>query len=599
MKPTQDWHRTRVGGVVLFLGSIRFAVPVLLFVAAALAYGTYLESMHDSRMSRATVYGSWWFIALMAMIAVSLTFAVITRYPWKRRHVGFITVHCGLLLLIAGGFWSLFGRLEGHLVLEEGQTSDILETDQEIFEISEFNAGESMILGTVAAPTSPGVVKVAGVEIVVREYWDNSRQEQYVADGGPRELRAVEIALNPNAASGEWIAQEARSSPPNVRSGLQIMVLPDGTNWTPPEPEADASDYYFTIGRERFPLGKPGDEAVPGWTIENVERFSHALVSGGRLTESGGGEPNPAVTVTITDGQGTTERHTAFRNYPDMVLGRVVEGPGASDARLHASAPRVVGEQLVIFGDVGDVRIGYISPDGAAQELDGPFSLPATIDVGTRQIKIFREYARAHVATRAVSAERATERRPALVVEFPGSEGPTTIGYKSMTPIMGDGRNLLLRYGPRVYRLPFAFTLSDFRKMDYPGTEMAMAYESDVIVALPDEEPFPYLVHMNTPFVHHPWKVYQSGFMGETISIFSVMKDPGLPLTYLASIVLCVGIYLMFFSKRFSWGHPGIPNTDPATERKTHEARTPDRAANSPDVLPEPVGAGVGDRVMA
>jgi hypothetical protein len=599
MKPTQDWHKTRFGGVVLFLGSIRFAVPVLVFVAAALAYGTYLESMHDSRMSRATVYGSWWFIALMAMIAVSLTFAVITRYPWKRRHVGFITVHCGLLMLIAGGFWSLFGRLEGHLVLEEGQTSDILETDQEVLEIAEFNGGESTILATIDAPTAPGVVTVAGVEIVVREYWDNSRQEQYVADGGPRELRALEIAFDPGATTGEWVAQESRASPPNVRNGLQIRVLPDGEQWTPPSGDADASDYSFTIGRERFPLGNPGDEALPGWTIVNIERFSHALVTGGRLTESGGGESNPAITVEITDGQGTTERHTAFRNYPDMVLGRVVEGTGASNARLLASAPKVFGEQLVFFGDVGELRIGYVSTDGAGSEVEGPFALPATLEVGDRKLRVFREFARAHVTTRSVSAARSTERRPALVIEFPGSEGPTTVAYKSMSPILGDGRNLLLRYGPRVYRLPFAFTLNDFRKMDYPGTEMAMAYESDVIVALPDEEPFPYLVHMNTPFVHHPWKVYQSGFMGETISIFSVMKDPGLPLTYLASVVLCVGIYLMFFSKRFSWGHPGIPNVNPATERNSHVAHSSNRAAGSPDVVPEPVGAGVGDSVMA
>ena len=38
-----------------------------------------------------------------------------------------------------------------------------------------------------------------------------------------------------------------------------------------------------------------------------------------------------------------------------------------------------------------------------------------------------------------------------------------------------------------LYReLPFSIELADFRKLDYPGSDMAMAYESDVSFTLPD-----------------------------------------------------------------------------------------------------------------
>lgn len=599
MRATHDWHQTRLGRVVLFLGGIRFAVPVLLLVAAALAWGTYLESMHDSRVSRATVYGSWWFIALMGLIAVSLVFAVVSRYPWQRRHVGFITVHAGLLMLIAGGFWSLYGRLEGHLVLEEGQTGNILETDREVLEIAEFNAGQSTILGTIDAPTRPGTVTVGGVTLRVREYWDNSGEERYVADGGDRVLRAVEVSLEPGATSGEWIAQESRGAPPEMLGGLRIRVLADGEAWSPPAASGEEPPYFFVVGSDRHALSDPGEEAFPGWTVVSVERFAHAMVSGGKITESGQGDSNPAVTVTISDGQGTTERHTAFQKFPDLVLAKSVEGTGSSGARLAASAARVEGEQLVVFGPVGAMRLGYLGADGAGRELPGPITLPAALDLGGRKVSLLREFSRAHVATRPVPAPKSSQRRPALVIELPGAEGTEVVAYKSMTPVFAGGRNLLLRYGPMVHELPFAFTLRDFRKQDYPGTEMAMAYESDVTVSLPGREPFPYLVHMNTPFVSHPWKVYQSGFMGETVSIFSVMRDPGLPLTYIASIVLCVGIYLTFFSKTFSRGHPGIPTAFSRKTRNPNVAHHSNRADRPAASEPEPACAGVGGGSVA
>ena len=267
MKPTHDWHRTKLGGAVLFLGSIRFAVPVMVLVAIALAWGTYLESMHDSRVSRATVYGSWWFIGLMAMIALSLILAVVTRYPWKRKHVGFITVHAGLVLLIVAGFWSLFDRLEGHLVLEEGQTGNILETDQEILELAEFNAGKSTIVGYVEAPTRPGEVSINGTKITITEYWDNSREEQFVADDGPSPLRAIEVSLDPAATTGDWIAEEDASARPVMVNGMAVRVLPSGAPWTPPAPSDGAPGYFFTVNGTRHPLVEIGAEVFPGWTI--------------------------------------------------------------------------------------------------------------------------------------------------------------------------------------------------------------------------------------------------------------------------------------------------------------------------------------------
>jgi hypothetical protein len=598
MKPNAAWHFTPVGRVVRFLGSIQLAVPVLVLVAAALAWGTYLESTQSAKVSKATVYGSWWFMGLMCLISVSLVFAVVTRYPWKRKHVGFITVHAGLLLMIAAGFWSLFERIEGHVALEEGNSSDVLEMDEDILELAEFQTGHSHTIGTIAAPTTAGEFTVGGIPVQVVAHWVNTREELTVANDSKTAFRAIEISANPAGTSGEWIGDEARAGGASTVDGLVVRVLADGTNWTPPPPGAP-SGFFFVAGGTQYPLAEAGAEAFPGWTIVSVQRYQRATVSGGKLTEGQTGQDNPAVDVVITDGKGTTERHTVFQNFPDMVMAKTLEGAAASGAKLSASGGNAKSETLVVFGTVAQTRLGYIAPDGTAREIQAPASFPAVVDLGNRRVAILKQYASARPVNKLVPAPTASERLPAVVVRSPATGEEIVVAWKSFERFDVDGRNLLIRYGPRQVQLPFTIHLKDFRKVDYPGTEMAMAYESDVTIKGADGKEKPYLVHMNTPYAQSPWKVYQSGFMGDNVSVFSIMKDPGIPLTYLASIVLCVGIFLTFFSRRFTWGHPGIPaGVMHVTQKETSNALpvTLDSSASSGSVraVPaEPIGAGI------
>jgi hypothetical protein len=560
MKASLPWHRTPAGRIVRFLGSVQLAIPVLVIVAAALAWGTYLESTQSTKIARAAVYGAWWFLGLMVLVSVSLVFAVVTRYPWKRKHVGFITVHTGLILLIIGGFWSLFGRVEGHLTLEEGMTGDAIELDEDVVELVEMNAGAMRTAGTATAPMGPARLTLDGVGVEVVERWANAREEQYVADNGPVAYRALEVALNPTATTGTWVGDEVVSGAPAVLEGLVVRVLPDGASWTPPAtPGSEESGFAFVVGQARYPVAAVGQEAFPGWTIESIQRFTHASVSAGTIAEAGDGNENPALDVVITDGRGTRERHTAFSNFPEMIMGRTLEGTGHSAARLLGGAERAGAEALVFYGSVAEPRVGYVSPEGTGMVIEQSGALPWTFQAGTRSVRVLQQFTHAQNASRFTKAPPGAEQRPALVVKTPGSAEPTVLAWKGFAAIAGDGRNLVLRYGPRTAPLPFRVTLKDFRKHDYPGTEMAMAYESDVTIASAERAEAPHLIYMNSPYSQPPWKVYQSGFVGDSISVFSVMKDPGIPLTYAGSIVLCVGLVLTFYSRSLSWGHPGIP----------------------------------------
>jgi hypothetical protein len=593
MKRSEPWHGSFLGRSARFLGSVKLAVPVMVLVACAMAWGTYLESTQSSKVSRAVVYGSWWFIALMGLVCLSLIFAVVVRFPWQRKHVGFITVHAGLVALIVGGFWSLFGRVEGHLALEEGTSGDVIELDHDVIELCEVNAGVFKTLATVDAPMGPARLTLAGIEVGVAERWDNTTQELFVADGAPEALRAVEISLTPGASTGSWIGDESKTGMPGSIGGMRVRILRDGASWEPPAKSAAAEGpaFSFFLGERQFPLAGEGKEALPGWTVESVKNFKHAMVSAGGLTEGDAGSDNPAVEVVIGDGKGTRERHSAFSKFPDMAMSRTLEGTARSGARLGAPPGAAADgtETLVIYGPASAPQVGYIAADGTAAAVPVQGPLPWRFKAGSRDVSILRQFTHAFNDRRFREAPPAKEHRAALVLKAGGGDSTIVLPWKDIVPIPATGRNLVLKFGPASYPLPFTVRLDDFRKVDYPGTEMAMAYESDVTVTSKDGTSQPFRIFMNNPYSKAPWKVYQSGFMGENLSVFSVMKDPGLPLTYAGSILLCVGILITFYSRSLSWGHPGIP--------VGFSHKEPQNVPRVPDPLPvaarEPAGAGV------
>ncbi len=110
------------------------------------------------------------------------------------------------------------------------------------------------------------------------------------------------------------------------------------------------------------------------------------------------------------------------------------------------------------------------------------------------------------------------------------------------------GQPLYVGYGYKTVALPFEIKLVDFRTGFNPGTQTAATYESDVEV---NGEPF--TIAMNTPYEGKGYKVFQASFSkssdGRDVSVFAIAKDPGIGLKYFGSIMLVVGIIIMFYFK--------------------------------------------------
>ena len=105
--------------------------------------------------------------------------------------------------------------------------------------------------------------------------------------------------------------------------------------------------------------------------------------------------------------------------------------------------------------------------------------------------------------------------------------------------------------------VPFSLSLKDFRKVDYPGTNRAASFESDVrLHDTAEHVTIEKTISMNKPLDCQGYRIFQSSYVqdpqGGEASIFTVAKNPGIFLIYLGSCVTFLGGFLVFFVPVFS-----------------------------------------------
>lgn len=599
-------HSSPLGRVVLYLGSVRFAVPLLALIAAAMIWGTFLDASQGARVAGRIVYGSWWFIALMALVCLTLIIAVALRYPFKRKHIGFIVVHASLITLIATGFATYFFKIEGEILLNQGGVASAIRTGDRRIELFEHNDGSLGVIESVDLDSvdvaSPKSITLGSTTFRVIEDWANTVERVKVVNDGARQLHAVELTIEPGAPEAHWVGQTAPGEPPPRLAGMTIRVIPQGEVWSPPQ--GDERLVLLTDQGEELDLPEAGTRIGDSrWQVQQVQRFAHAVVSSDGLIEGDPDRANPAIEMLLEHEDGSRERLTAFSRFPDSPMKRTVAGERVSPYRVAYMGARLTSPTLALMLD-GDRRWAlFASPEGMVTQVEHDGSFPWTIQCGEQTVTVLADLDRARADRQLVEAPAENENRPAMILEVDTGDHQHqfTLVWGQRTPVEIDGVVRILKYGPATHALPFSIELVEFRKTDYPGSQMAMAYESEVVMRVPGAEPIHMTIWMNHPLKHAGWKVYQSGFLGDGTTILAVTKDPGLVPTYLACTGLCVGIMITFFSRSMSSGHPGIPvafkrrNGHAMRGNQTHSS-TCDAAGGRPveGVVARADGQGVG-----
>ena len=99
------------------LGSLQLAILLLAGLVVILLAGTVVESRYDQKTAHELVYGTWWFICFLGLLAANVFFAAAKKWPWRRHQTGFLITHVGLLMLVASGLVSSLTGSHGLMLL--------------------------------------------------------------------------------------------------------------------------------------------------------------------------------------------------------------------------------------------------------------------------------------------------------------------------------------------------------------------------------------------------------------------------------------------------------------------------------------------------
>ncbi|MEQ1878509.1 MAG: cytochrome c biogenesis protein, partial [Bdellovibrionia bacterium] len=116
--------------VYRFLGSLSLAVVVILGLAIISGWGTIMEAQYNTETAQKLVYHSKWMMGLMIFLILNLIISAMHRWPWKKRHIGFVVAHVGILTLLAGSYITKEKGIDGSLAFGLGETNRYVQVNE-------------------------------------------------------------------------------------------------------------------------------------------------------------------------------------------------------------------------------------------------------------------------------------------------------------------------------------------------------------------------------------------------------------------------------------------------------------------------------------
>ncbi len=596
-----------------FLGSLKLAVGLLVALAAILAVATFYESSHSSRAALLTIYRSWWFNALLALLAVNIAAAALTRWPWKRRHVGFVITHAGLIVILGGCSAAFHYGTEGMMELHVGSPPSSvvrLEDDALTAVVPQTGLRAKAILrvrndGSI----SPRVIELSkNLRLTLDKYLPNSVEQMVVEDGGPAPSPAVQFRLQSDMAqqnATEWLLADspeqshANMGPAQIEFVVarddndlkRLMSAPDEAGPAQPEVAIAVGEKQVTL-QLRENLDKRVDLGDSGVAVQIAGYWPDFRMDENHKPSSVSDEPNNPAAVVIVSRGDDEERQFVFGDPQMQPIVRTVRGqPIGAVVRLLGSKKPGGSTLTLIAGPVE--ATGHSPLHYAAQSKNdhksGELKIGEPVQPGWMDftVTVERYVTNAAVSQRVEPAPENPEGGfPAVLVtaHAGGEERSTWVRFGGHGVIDVANNPIHLTYTLDTLPLPFTVTLEDFVVERDEGTDNVAGWTSKV--AFDDVERG--LTQRASIWMNHPawfsgYKFSQASWNPNDLqySALQVKKDPRFVtwLTWTGAILIVAGISLMFYFRRWFAGDEAeaLPSKDAA--RSGDRRRTKEKEA--------------------
>jgi len=571
---TQSVNTLRRGLHVV--GSLWFAAVVLVLLLVAMACATVYESVHGSEQALLTFYQSSWFEALLFLLAANVLTAVVVRYPFSKRQIGFVMTHASILVILGGALVTKHFGSEGRVSILEGETLKEFHVSAETLALTNrANSTTSTVdlnpkvFGRLTVVERPQDASVAlgDVRVRVEKYLPDSVPWERIVNDNPQPRAAVELSL---ASSGHddktWVLEGENAQFGPIAVALRtVATVEELKQLLEPSSEKAAS----SVGTVKIdlagatverPVEECMDKAVPiggtGYSIRVLRYFNHATVGpNNEITNASDRPVNPAIRAEIIGPSGT-EKRTAFARFPDFAS--MHKEPATPNLNLIfvASGAQAATEPTtpieVLFGPADQLRLRFTAADGIVTTQEARLGEPVETPWPGRRLTIAQRFDHASMEHAVTLADPIRETRmPAVLlkIEAGGESSEIWLGKSQPRRLTIDRIPYELLYAEKQVPFGFSIALTKFTVGTYPGGNRPRSFESQVTITDPaNGRTQGRIISMNHPTSYGGYTLYQSSYQltGErATSVLSVARDPGQPIVFAGYFGLLAGMIVV------------------------------------------------------
>jgi hypothetical protein len=566
------------------LGSLWLAAVLLMVILVAMAYATIYEVARGSQAALFEFYWADWFQLLMLLLAVNILAAMLARFPYTRRQIGFVTAHLSILLILAGAWVTEQLKFDGSVAIQEGKSVDsafVRYWETLSLEIPATGARSAIDLSTaefgpVQSLENPDLPPLTGgdVSLEVKRYLPDSTIEEYVLNDNPRPSRAAEVALGLGEnEKSTWVFAGKTGKVGPLPIAYRVVTDPAQLDRMLSDSAASQPASKGTVQVEiedqkfELPIEQCLDDAVPlgetGRSIKVLRYLSHAMVGADNQVSNSPQDrpPNPAIEVEISGSAGKTTQ-VAFAKFPEFRSMHGVVDDKLKITFVATDAPQSVDllapAEIVDGGERG-LYVRFRESESRVTRHALTIGQPVKTPWSDITLTVRKCLDRARVHQECVPVDPPRENRTsAFLLTSTSSDNPQEVWIRKnfSTQVRIDGTTCRVQYGDKRMPLGFSIKLNRFNIGRYPGTMRPRSFESYVVFSDPNSGDSPETrISMNNPARFGRYTFYQSSYQerrgGPSTTILSVSWDPGQTIVFVGYVGMVLGMLIVMIQKMF------------------------------------------------
>jgi hypothetical protein len=216
---------SKVNAIIRPLASLRLAAVLLMMLLVSMAYATMYEQRHGLEHTLFAIYEHPWFQLILGLLAMNTLLALVVRWPFDRRQIGFVITHGAVLVILGGAVVTGVYGERGHVTLREGETRSVFHSQRLVLTARNHATGEKQAVAVNLSSDRPvdaprvSPLTLGEMSVRVRRYLPDAVSVRRMLNDNPQPSLAVRVSIrDENHETSGWVfhGTPARAEPIRV-----------------------------------------------------------------------------------------------------------------------------------------------------------------------------------------------------------------------------------------------------------------------------------------------------------------------------------------------------------------------------------------------